>query len=83
MKLVKSIRNVIVKEIMNTGIFTMYSNTDTITCIRTIHDYRILYEYLKIVIEYKYSRIPNTFTPGLVVRQYNYEFQMSFGSQYK
>ena len=66
MKLVKSIRNVIVKVIMNTSIFTMYSNTNTIPCIRKIHDYRILYEYSKIVIEYKFSRIPNTLTPGLV-----------------
>ena len=66
MKLVKSNRNVFVKVIMNTGIFTMYSNTNTITCIRKTHDYRILYEYSKIVIDYKYSRIPNTFAPGLV-----------------
>ena len=66
MKLVKSIHNVIVTVTMNTGIFTMYSNTNTITYIRKIHDYRILYEYSKIVIEYKYSRIPNTITPGLV-----------------
>ena len=66
MKLVESIRNIIVTVIMNTGIFTMYSNTNTNTCIRKIHDYRILYEFSKIVIEYKYSRIPNTITPGLV-----------------
>ena len=56
MKLVKSIRNVIVKVIMN---------TNRITCIRKIHDYRILYEYSETVIEYKYSRISNTITPGL------------------
>ena len=73
MKLVKSIRNLIIKVTMNAGIFTMYSNTNTITCIHKIHDYRLLYEYSKIVIEYKYSRILNTITPGLVtvaVRNY-------------
>ena len=66
MKLVQSIRNVIVKVIMNTGILTVYSKTKTIPCIRKIHDYRIRYQYSKIVFEYKYSRISNTITPGLL-----------------